>query len=144
MQGGGIVRFDKNLHFKKRYLSKESKNGSSNQLWNLFEDKDGIIWAPNQDGTILKLNAVSDKLTIYKDSSLSGSINQIQQDPQGNIWIGHWRKGLIKIEHDTKKIISYKNFNEADLNSTRRVLCFLFDGDKIWAGTAAMACNYLI
>ncbi|MEO6637889.1 MAG: two-component regulator propeller domain-containing protein, partial [Ginsengibacter sp.] len=56
IQNGGIARFDKHLNFKKRYLFKENSKGTDNQIWNLFQDKDGIIWAPNQSGTILKLN----------------------------------------------------------------------------------------
>ncbi|MDQ6762004.1 MAG: hypothetical protein M3015_05165 [Bacteroidota bacterium] len=66
---------------------------------------------------------------------MSGSINQIQQDAEDNIWIGHWRKGLIKIDAVTKKIIVYKDFDNAEANSSRRALCFLFDNDKILVGT---------
>src|SRR6185437_1519489 len=51
-------------------------------------------------------------------------------------WIGHWRKGLIKIDAITKEIIIYKDFDHAAANSLRRALCFLFDDEKIWVGTA--------
>ncbi|MEP6712830.1 MAG: two-component regulator propeller domain-containing protein [Ferruginibacter sp.] len=136
-QHGGIVRLDRNLKFKNHYLAEKDPKGLDNQLWNLFQDKDGIIWSSNQSGSILLLNPVTGKFTNYTDNALLGNINVIQQDGQANIWIGHWSKGLIKIDAATKKIISYADFNKNDLNSSRRVLCFLLDDEKIWVGTAA-------
>ncbi len=137
MQNGGIVQFDRNLNFKKHYLFKEIPAGGLNQLWNLFQDKDGTIWSPNQTGSILLLNPATGVITTYKDSVLKGNINQVLQDADGNIWMGHWSKGLIKIDAVTKKITSYKDFDKKELNTIRKALCLLLDGDKIWVGTAA-------
>ncbi|MEO7044486.1 MAG: two-component regulator propeller domain-containing protein, partial [Ferruginibacter sp.] len=135
VQNGGIVQFDKNLNFKKHFLFKENPTGSVNQLWNLFQDKDGTIWAPNQGGSILLLNPSTGNITNNKDSILKGNINQILQDEQGNIWMGYWSKGLIKIDAVTKKITSYTDFDKKELNMTKRALCLLLDADKIWVGT---------
>ena len=43
---------------------------------------------------------------------------------------------MIKIDAITKEIIIYKDFDHAAANSLRRALCFLFDDEKIWVGTA--------
>ncbi|MEO6819454.1 MAG: two-component regulator propeller domain-containing protein, partial [Ginsengibacter sp.] len=135
VQNGGIVQFDKNLNFKKHHLFKEVPAGGLNQLWNLFQDKDGIIWSPNQSGSILLLNPSTSKVTNFKDSILKGNINQILQDPEGNTWMGHWTKGLIKMDAVTQKITSYTDFDKKELNITRRAMCLLLDDDKIWVGT---------
>jgi ligand-binding sensor domain-containing protein/putative methionine-R-sulfoxide reductase with GAF domain/anti-sigma regulatory factor (Ser/Thr protein kinase) len=134
---GGISRFDKNLHFKKHFLWKSTIDykGEDNQIWGLFKDKEGIIWAPNQSGNILQLNPVTNQLTQFKDSLLKGNINQMQQDADGNIWLAHYRKGLVKMEAGTKRIIHYTNFYNPELSGKRRVQCFLLDKDKIWVGT---------
>ncbi|MEO5888600.1 MAG: histidine kinase [Ferruginibacter sp.] len=136
-ENGGINQFDKDLNLKKHFGIKqnEGSDGINNQLWNLFQDNKGIIWAPNQAGTILQLDPVSNHIGVLKDSSLFGSINQVQQDAANNTWIGHQRKGLVKIDAVTKKISFYSNFKKPDVNPRRRVFCFLFDEDKIWVGT---------
>ena len=135
VQSGGIVQFDKNLNFKKHYLFKENPLGGLNQLWNLFQDKDGTIWSPNQTGSILQLDPATGIIANYKDSVLKGNINQVLQDADGNIWMGHWSKGLIKIDAVTKKITSYTDFDKKELNITRRALCLLSEDDNIWVGT---------
>jgi len=134
---GGISRLDKNLNFKKRYVYQEKHEiyPAANQLWNLFQDDNGIIWSPNQLGDILQLNPKNNQVSLLKDSLLSGTINQIQQDDEKNIWLAHQRKGLLKIEALTKQVKSYTDFVKPALSPGKRVMCFLFDKDKIWVGT---------
>ncbi|MBC7628849.1 MAG: histidine kinase [Ferruginibacter sp.] len=134
---GGIVKMDSNFNFKKQYLLKtrENKNSGSNQIWNLFKDEKGIIWAPTQNKTILKLNLLNNKLTEQKDSVLSGQVNIIKQDSAGNIWMGHWKKGLVKIDAVTHKKYFYSQFIFSDSTNKKRVQCILLDGNRIWAGT---------
>ena len=134
---GGISRFDKNFIFKKHFLFQDphENNLGNNQLWNLFQDQDGIIWSPNQAGSILQLNPTTNQVTLFKDSLLSGPINQIQQDAEKNIWVAHYRKGLLKIEAGTKQVKAYSAFLSPALSRGKMVTCFLFDKDKIWVGT---------
>lgn len=134
---GGVARLDKNFNFKKRYVyhGNNEIDPAANQLWNLFQDTDGIIWAPNQAGSILQLNPATNQVSLLKDSLLSGPINQIQQDEEKNTWVAHYRKGLLKIEAGTRKVTSYSDFLKPALGRGKRVMCFLFDKDKIWVGT---------
>ena len=134
---GGITKFDRHLNFKHRFLwkGKNNYNADANQLWNLFQDKEGIIWAPNQAGQILQLDTKNNQVTLLKDSLLFGSINQIQQDAENNIWLAYNRKGLIKIDGSTKKITGFSNFCQPEAGTRRRIMCFLFDKERIWVGT---------
>ncbi len=134
---GGITWFDEHLNVKERFLwkGKSDYNADANQLWGIFQDREGIIWAPNQAGHILQLNTNNNKVTILKDSLLFGSINQIKQDAENNIWLAHNRKGLIKIDGSTRKISLFADFCKAEAGSKRRAMCLLFDQEKIWVGT---------
>ncbi len=134
---GGIVQLDKDLKFKHRYLYRGEGDLSlgANEIWGLFDDGNGNIWAPNQDGDILRLETKTGKITLQKDSVLHGNILAMQKDAQNNIWIGHWNKGLIKIDGQTKKATSYKNYVNPQVNGFRRGICMLQDDNKIWIGT---------
>ncbi len=134
---GGIKQFDKNLNFKKHYLWKGKINydADENQLWGLFQDNNGTIWAPNQVGNILQLNVVTEQVTILKDSALHGAVNQIKQDADNNIWLAHDRKGLLKIDAHTKEVTRFGNFLHPEGGNRRRVRCLLLDDEKIWVGT---------
>lgn len=134
---GGIRRFDKNFRFKQEYLYKSGKPDDAlyNQLWAVFQDEEGTIWAPNQGGSILQLNIENGQVKLFTDTMLRGSVNQLQLDDEKNTWIAHESKGLIKIEHGSKKITRYTGFKNPDAGERKRVLCFLLDKEKIWVGT---------
>ncbi|RYY46663.1 MAG: GAF domain-containing protein, partial [Chitinophagaceae bacterium] len=135
---GGIKRFDKNFHFKQeyKYRSGSADDALYNQLWALYRDEDGIIWAPGQAGTLLKINPSAAKVTMQRDTALFGSINQIQSDTEKNTWIAHETKGLMKIDAVSGEISRFKAFKGADGTFRKRVLCMLLDKEKIWVGTA--------
>lgn len=134
---GGISKFDRNLNFKQRFTwkGKSDYNADANQLWNIFQDKEGIIWSANQAGHILQLDTKNNKVSILKDSALFGSINQVKQDAENNIWLAHNRNGLIKIDGTTKQITWFTDFCKPIDGTRRRATCLLPDNDKIWVGT---------
>ena len=134
---GGIVRTDSAFVFKKHYLFKEngSENSSVNMIWNLFRDDKEIIWAPNQKQSVLKLNPVTNGLQEDLDPALKGSINTIKQDSGGNLWIGHWSKGLGRINTIKHTQDYYTSFLYAGASTSKRVYSILVDVNKIWVGT---------
>jgi ligand-binding sensor domain-containing protein/putative methionine-R-sulfoxide reductase with GAF domain len=134
----GIVKADSNFQFKKKFLYSIhgiDKNITSNQIWNLFNDGKGTIWAPNQARSILKINIQNEKITEEKNDILNGPINMIKQDAEGNIWMGHWSKGLVKKDGITNTYKFYTEFVHINSTIKKRVQCILLDGNKIWAGT---------
>lgn len=134
---GGIIKTDSALHFKKQflYVDKGNKNNSSNQIWDLFKDENEIIWAPTQHNSILKLDPATEKITDETDSVLSGPVIIIRQDSGGIIWIGHWKKGLVKLDAGTHRKHFYSQFLFSDSANIKRVQSILLDGDKVWTGT---------
>jgi LytS/YehU family sensor histidine kinase/ligand-binding sensor domain-containing protein len=134
----GIIKTDSNLQFKKQFLYSvkgSNKNIASNQIWNLFKDDKGNIWAPNQANSILKINVENEKITEEKDSVLKGPINMIRHDAESNIWMGHWNKGLVKKDAKTNSYKFYSDFIHSDSTVKKRVQCLLLEGNKIWVGT---------
>lgn len=137
LTNGGISKYDQQLNLREKFLWKGKKEHDAgvNQLWNLFLDNEGIIWAPNQAENILQLDTRNNQLTLLKDSMLAGPINQITQDAENNIWLAHNRNGLIKIDGSTKKISVFSGFSNPIAGPRRRAMCLLPDKDKIWVGT---------
>ncbi len=134
---GGIVKTNAALQFKKhfRVVAGGNINNAGNQVWNLFKDSKGIIWAPNQHKYILKLNLTTEKIIDEEDSLLGGPLIMIKQDSGGVVWMGHWSKGLVKMDVTTRHKNFYTQFLGADANNKKRVESILVERDKIWVGT---------
>lgn len=134
--GGGIVKTDSELHFKKHYLYKENGKEQSleNQAWQIFKDDKNSIWAPNQMNTVLKLDLNNEHIHIDKDPLLRGPVNAIRQDGK-DIWIAHWYKGLVKINMEEHSRKEFSRFLYADPKSLTRAHSLLPDKDQIWVGT---------
>ncbi|HEV3249391.1 MAG TPA: two-component regulator propeller domain-containing protein, partial [Puia sp.] len=135
---GGILRLDSNLQFKKHYLFRLNghKRNAKNQVWGLFREEDSLIWAPNQDRTILQLDTRKNTLKEIIEPDLSGNINTIQRDKKGDRWIGHWSKGLIQIDHKTHLSRSFTLLPGVLSTPVRNIFSIYVDGDSIiWSGT---------
>ena len=137
-QVGGIVRLTKDLQFKKKYLysKKGNSNLKENQIWCLFQDEKGVIWAPNQAKSMLRLDPKSDELTLVEDPALFANFNIVKNDREGNTWMGTWSDGLKKIDHLTHKVTTYLQPPEGSTVVPKNILSLNFDGDSIiWVGT---------
>lgn len=135
---GGIIRLTKDLQYKKQYLYR--LNGKTdiqeNQIWCLFQDDDGVIWAPNQGKTILKLDTRTDRLSLVNDTTLYGNINRILKDGKGNKWLCTWKNGLQKIESGTGRISTFIKPPAGSSQVPKNIFSLCFDGDStIWVGS---------
>ena len=128
---GGIYKVDSNYNVKQHYNLQTNSESGTNQLWNLFEDAKGIIWSPTQNGTILKLNPLTNKLTETKDTSLSDNFNTIKKDADDNIWLGSWKKGLKKIDNKTGVVSTFIDPPKNIDLPIKCVFTICFDGDSL-------------
>jgi len=134
---GGIVKFSNDLVVKKKYLFSKAGNNNifENQVWCLYRHDDGSIWAPNQSGTILKLDTWNEKLSIINDTALYGNITTIEKDEKGDLWLGYWSEGLKKIDRQTHTINTFLSTAPGSIPA-KNILSLYFDGDSIiWIGT---------
>ena len=135
---GGIVKFDSNLVVKNKYLFSKAGNSNllQNQVWCLYRNDDGTIWAPNQAKTILKLDTRNEKLSILIDTALYGIINTIERDAKGDTWLGCWSQGLKKIDHQTKQVKTFLSTVPGSFDTAKNILSLYLDGDSmVWVGT---------
>ncbi len=134
---GGIVRFNADLQFKKRYLF--NKNGTmvtgENEIWCMYLDDKGVIWAPNQAGSILKLDTKTEKLSLDTDTTEAIFINTLQRDTGGNLWMGTWSHGLRRSDPSFKNIVSYITPPAGSTIIPKNITALCFSGDSlVWAG----------
>ncbi len=134
---GGIVRLSKDLKFKKQYLfTNNPAEGGKNQVWCMYLDDKGIIWAPNQSKTVLKLNTRSDELKESRDSLVRDFINIIYKDHYSDLWFCTWGSGLIRLDHTTGKMTSFMTPPPGSTVIPRNIYTLYFDSDStIWVGT---------
>ena len=101
----------------------------------ITETPDGVVWVGTIDGLYaLKNDAVIKRLT-EADGLLMNSINQLQPDRSGNLFIGT-NLGLNRYDSNTGRVSSFTEKNgftgiEARLNAT-----FADDMGDLWFGTS--------
>ena len=136
-KNGGIIRTDNALNFKQHYLFKQSgyENAEQNQIWSLFRDEKGIVWAPNQKKSVLKLGLSNNKLWEDNDQTEDDGINSIKQGSDGDVWMAYWSKGLGRVNNRKRTQNYYTSFLYPDMSVRRRVQSILVDENKVWVGS---------
>ncbi len=102
---------------------KDSNSISSSNVVTLFEDSKGIFWIGTNDGVLNRYDRttgifnhfdlrLSDKFSATPESGMvdipvplsrysENTITSIQEDKEGNLWIGTWGTGVIKFDRKT-------------------------------------------
>ena len=74
-----------------------------------FRDKSGNLWFGFNDGSLASYNG--NKFSIFKpNGNTSGTINDISEDPYGNILVANQSVGLISINEKNEKTIIQEPF----------------------------------
>ena len=136
-RNGGIVETDGSFKFKQHYLFKQfgDENSERNQIWSLFADEKGMIWAANQKRSVLKLNLLNNKLWEDADQIPNDLVNAIKKGSDGDVWVAYWAKGLGRINNSKHIQRNYTSFLYPDMSVKRRVQSILVDENKIWVGS---------
>ena len=87
----GLDKYDGYNIRQYQYLHDDTTSIGQGQSGTIFEDSRGNIWASTANGIVNKLNPETEKfkrLSVYKihGAQLGGSLNEIKEDPSGNIW----------------------------------------------------------
>lgn len=106
----------------------------TNEIRNLFQDKEGYIWIATYNG-LVRYDGYSTKIyhaeSENTEKSIDGFINIVAEDDQSNLWIGT-HNGLYKLnkKHETIEKIHLPN---PQVSNVEAVTCTR-EG-TIWAGT---------
>lgn len=116
----------------------------------IFEDKSGALWFGSGDLGILKFEPNKDffqfKLKINKEQKLITRVFALAEDLNGNIWIGTYGNGIIKVDKDGNLLTTYKNIPGKNSISGNDITCFAIDKNnknKIWVGTRNNGVNII-
>ena len=124
------------------YDSNNDNTISENNIYKVYYDSDGYIWAGTYNSGAFKINIKTDEITRYysedeDDKALGGSfVKNFLKDSRGNIWICT-DGGLSKLNGDNKSFTTYKN-KMYDKNSLIDNNIFSVIQDRtglIWVGT---------
>ena len=106
----------------------------------IFQDSRGFMWFGTRDG----LNKYDGyKFTVYKyDASNPNSLSQntiqdITEDPDGNLWIATWGGGLNMFDRAKEIFVHHKAaIKSARIIGAKLINCVFIDSDKnLWIGT---------
>ncbi|PCK06327.1 MAG: hypothetical protein COA42_17415 [Alteromonadaceae bacterium] len=148
--GGGVTYFDR---FNNTFSHYQVENGkiSSNAILGTFIDSKGLVWAGTWGGAVNRFNPQSDRFEqIPFDANLKGkgpgqysAINDeavwtINEDPQGNIWIGTHGGGLNKYNPKTQRVDVYMSVQGEPDRLSGNLVWTTFEDSKgnFWVGTS--------
>lgn len=136
----GLVRMNKRTgEFKTYNLPEESQR----IIYTLFASKDGTLWIGTDGGlsffdaknetfyTYNKNNSSLIDESGYKTPLYNYSVKAILEDPNGDLLIGTWSAGLLRLHRGSHTFYSYPKLNAA--NSAYSL--FLDKYHRLWVGT---------
>ena len=140
----GISKINLDTGYSKNftYDSNNDNTISENNIYKVYYDSDGFIWAGTYNSGACKINIKTDEITRYysevgDDKSLGGNfVKNFLKDSKGNIWICT-DGGLSKLNTDDMSFTTYKN-KIHDKNSLIDNNIFSVIQDRtglIWLGT---------
>jgi len=117
-------------------------NLTSNDIFSLYEDSKGNIWAGTNGGgvNIIRNNKVIAKYTPFPAATsneyhlpVNGYIRAIMEDREGNTWIGSHGGGLAILHPDGKWTVYTKDNSSLPSDKIHAMLCD--SHGRMWVGT---------
>jgi len=143
----GLNRYD-GYEFKLyKHDIKDDSTISDNDIWTLYEDREGIIWIGTFSGGLNQFNPWNESFTRFKSSnentlSLSDNVSDndiraIYEDRDNVVWIGTEGGGLNKFDRKTRKFTPYQhNPNKSNTLSNNDITSICEDKyGTLWVGT---------
>ncbi len=141
--GGGLNRYDGYEFEVYKHHPDDNFTLGNNVITALHEDQKGILWVGTRSGGLAKFDPLKsrfDRLGGKSHEGDKGNIADIEEDTDGNIWVGYVQNSLQKISKNGRttiyKNLKTKNGEPLDYN----ILCLKIDTKgKLWIGTLSGA-----
>ena len=120
----GLVRFDRGRgRFKVYRLPGEQPH----VVDALFTAADGTVWVGTNRGAA-RYDATTDS---FRDIGVAVGARAFAEDKLGNIYIGTWGNGLLRLNKKSGRLVNYPKMNDRDIVSS-----LLIDSQgRLWIGT---------
>lgn len=120
----GLARYDRRQGTFKTY---HLKGDQSRLINSLFCDAEGVIWAATNAG----VSRYDEKKDDFIDINLPVGVISLAGDSHGNLYIGTWEGGLIRLNKKSGKMVGYPRLSERNTVQT-----MLMDRrGRLWIGT---------
>lgn len=138
--GAGVFRLDTNFHISKQYSHDEDDSGSisSNGVYDLFVDRQNILWVSTYGGGVYYINSLKNNFNVIKhqtnnSNSLSNNFCRSFLDVGNDIiWFGN--QNGINIWN--RKTNTWKFFTPVSNGIYGdRILSLALEGNYVWASS---------
>lgn len=138
----GLNKFDGYTFTVYRHDESNPHSLTDNWVRVIFFDRDHRAWIGTDSG-LNRYDPYGDRFFRYldRDSSVDigelGGVSSIEQDPSGDMWVGTFRGGLVRLDPDTEEVLWLRTGNESpQALRDNRVRCLAHDGaNRLWVGT---------
>jgi ligand-binding sensor domain-containing protein/signal transduction histidine kinase len=139
----GLARFDGQSFDVFRADPDDPNTPTSNVIWELYADREGVIWAGTLNSGLVRYDPRTERFTRYRrdpanPASLSSdAVRSIYQDSSGALWVGTLAGGLNRLDPATGHVTRYRH-DPLSPNSLShdRVEALADDGNGgLWVGT---------
>ena len=146
----GLYRYDRETNEVVNYRENFNEKGISNyEIFDIFQDEidENILWlAGGKEGGLIKFHKTEGVIKNYlstsgEDSLSYDSINCIQGDGKGNLWIGT-EVGLNKFNIEKETFIQYYDKDGLVSNYINSII--IDDNENIWLGTNKGLSKFII
>ncbi len=136
----GLKKIDIHPFTKKPYL-RSTNILPKHFIYDMHQKKNGEVWLGTSSGIYsLNLYKITSGKTLKKkfEKKITGAINSISNDENGNLWIGGNKDGIYYIENN--KVVQHfdaqKKFEQHNLKSNSILKIYADHSGLIWVGSS--------
>lgn len=136
--GGGLVCIDKSGLIKRHFMKTKRQGGLPSDLVNdVFMSRKHELWVGTEGAGLCRFDTVSQTFEsiVLPQVGLEYTVTHVQEDAEGNLWVGTWRHGFFVWNVKEKRLLQQVMQEHSDLpdNTVRQVL---IRGQQVWLATS--------
>lgn len=145
----GLVQYDGYNYVSYRNKSGDQKSLSSNVVWDIYEDRQGVLWIAT-DGGLNRFDRDQGNFSHIRHdpanpvSLCSDLTRSITEDAQGNLWVATFN-GLARLDsaRNVSGCFRHENENHNSLSSNELRKVYLDHLGLLWIGTDKAGLNVM-
>lgn len=120
----GLAHYDRRRGRFKTYRLRSEQARTVNAL---FTAGDGTVWAATDAGVA----RYDDQRDEFVEINMAAGARAFAEDRRGNLYIGTWEGGLVRLDRQSGRMVTYRR-----MNVRNTVASMLVDSsDRLWIGT---------